>query len=196
MEPSSSHPDQFIHIRIILGVVMGLSMTRLLAGLARFVQHPHRERIYLVHLGWVVFLLSAVVHFWWFEFGLAHIDSWTFELYLFTICYAALFFFICSLLFPDDIEGYGGFAGYFHSKQKWFYGLLACVYAVDVIDTLWKGVDHFQALGVEYPIRQALMFVFAVAAMFVRNRRFHLIFVALALLGQIVWILRHFEFQA
>jgi len=56
--------DQFIHIRIIIGIATGLSVTRLLTGLARFVQHPARERIYLVHLGWALFLLLAIVHFW------------------------------------------------------------------------------------------------------------------------------------
>jgi hypothetical protein len=31
------------------------------------------------------------VHFWWFEFGLERIEVWTFEVYFFVICYAALF---------------------------------------------------------------------------------------------------------
>ena len=30
----------FFHMRVIVGVVTGLSPTRLLGGLARFVQHP------------------------------------------------------------------------------------------------------------------------------------------------------------
>jgi len=37
--------DQFVHIRIIIGIVTGLTVTRLLTGLARFVQHPSRDRI-------------------------------------------------------------------------------------------------------------------------------------------------------
>ena len=61
MDPQLAH-DQFVHIRIIIGIVTGLSVTRLLTGLARFVQHPVRDRIYLVHLAWAFFLLLAVVH--------------------------------------------------------------------------------------------------------------------------------------
>lgn len=193
METPILHPDQLFHIRIILAVIMGLSLTRLLAGLARFVQHPSREQIYLVHLGWVVFLLTAVIHFWWFEFAIGRVERWTFELYSFLIFYSALFFFICSILFPDRMDEYSGFKHYFHSRQRWFYGLLAALFAVDVIDTLWKGMAHFQALGLEYPIRQALMFLFAVIAMFVKGQWFHLAFVVVVLIAQISWILRNFQ---
>jgi hypothetical protein len=42
--------DQFIHVRIIIGIVTGLAVTRLLT------QHPVRDRIYLVHLAWACFL--------------------------------------------------------------------------------------------------------------------------------------------
>ena len=44
MDPQRAH-DWFIHARIIIGIVAGLSVTRLLTGLARFVQHPVRDRI-------------------------------------------------------------------------------------------------------------------------------------------------------
>lgn len=194
METTISHSDQLIHIRTILGVVMGLSLARLLSGLARFVQHPHREPIYLVHLGWVIFLFSAVIHFWWFEFGLTHITQWTFEFYLFLICYAALYFFICAILFPDRMEEYNGFADYFHARQKWFYGLLGGLFVVDIIDTLLKGTAHFQELGLEYLIRQSAMTVLCVIAMFVKRRPFHQAFVIAALIGQFYWILRYYQF--
>lgn len=193
MDASLPLPDQGVHIRIILGVVMGLSIARLLNGLARFVQHPNKNHIYSVHLGWVVFLFLAVVHFWWFEFGLLRINRWTFELYVFVILYAALFFFICALLFPDQMQEYSGYEDYFHSRQKWFYGLLATLHATDVLDTLAKGQDHFRELSPEYPIRQAVMIALSIIAMFVTSRRFHLGFVSLALLVQIMWIVQYFQ---
>ena len=109
--------DEFFHVRVIIGIVTGLSMTRLLTGLARFVQHPSRGQIYPVHLGWAFFLLLAVMHFWWFEFGLGHLGLWSIGPYFFVISYAALYFFTCSLLFPDRMDEYAGFADYFHARQ-------------------------------------------------------------------------------
>ncbi|GAA0532877.1 MAG: hypothetical protein ACODTL_00030 [Brucella sp.] len=147
MEVAIAHPDQLIHVRTVLGVVMGLSVARLLTGLARLIQHPGRVRLYPTHLIWAAFLFLGVVYFWWFEFGLQHVAQWSFELYFFLIFYAALFFLQCTLLFPDHMEEYSGFEAYFHSRQKWFYGLLAALAIVDVMDTLWKGIEHFHAIG-------------------------------------------------
>ncbi|WP_274424101.1 hypothetical protein [Chelativorans sp. YIM 93263] len=193
MESLSPNPEQVFHIRTILAVVMGLSLTRLLTGFARIVQHPSRKRIYLVHLGWGAFLFLTVIHFWWFEFRLTHVERWTFVFYFFLICYAALLFFICSILFPDHMDEYAGFRDYFHSRQKWFYGLLASIFVVDVVDTLWKGTGYFIALGAQYSIRQALMFALAIIAMFVKNKSFHIIFVSGSLIAQVIWILYNYQ---
>ena len=171
-------------------------MTRLLTGLARFVQHPSRDRIYLVHLGWALFLLLAIVHFWWFEFGLHRIELWTFEVYFFVICYAALFFFVCALLFPDRMDEYAGFAEYFHSRQKWFYGLLGALFLADLVDTAIKGPEHFSSFGISYPIRQGVLFILAMAAMAIADRRYHAVFVTIAIASEIFWILSQFQVLA
>ena len=193
MDHVAAHPELFGHVRIIMATVMGLSVARLLNGLARFVQHPKREQIYSVHLGWVLFLLLSVIHFWWFEFGLSRIETWTFPVYFFVLSYAALFFFVCAILFPDRMDEYAGYADYFQSRQRWFYGFLAALFVIDVIDTVLKGADHFRSLGPEYPYKQAALFALAIVAMVVRNRRYHQIFVAAALIAQTWFILAEFE---
>jgi hypothetical protein len=157
MSAAPSYADVFVHIRIIVGMVLGLSLARLVNGLTRFVQHPRRDQIYPIHLGWAVFMLTAIVHFWWYEFGLSTIRTWTFVLYFFVLVYAMLFAAIASLLFPDNMDDYTGFADYFQSRHKWFYGLLAGMFLIDLVDTAIKGREHFISLGVEYPIRQLLL---------------------------------------
>lgn len=72
-EIASAH-DIFPHIRIVMGMVIGLGVTRLLSGLARIVQHPGQYRLYPVHLAWVASMLLLLVHFWWWEFGLYTIE--------------------------------------------------------------------------------------------------------------------------
>jgi hypothetical protein len=193
MSMDSAHPDIFVHIRIIVGIVIGLSITRLLTGLSRFVQHPKRERIYPIHIGWAFFVLLAIIHFWWFEFALSTLQHWTFEVYIFIILYAVLFFLLCTLLFPDRMDEYAGFKDYFHSRQKWFFGLLTLMFVVDMIDTRVKGVAHFQALGNEYLIRQIGFAILALTAVFVRSVRYHAAFAAIALVYQVWWILPNFH---
>jgi len=192
---SASHamtPEVFAHVRIIIGIVLGLCISRLLTGLARFVQHPARQIIYPVHLAWVGFILLAVVHFWWFEFYLHSIQIWGFEIYLFIIFYASLYFLACTLLFPDHMEEYTGYRDYFMSRRKWFFGLLALIFLIDIGDTLLKGWDHFHSFGIEYPLRAVVFIGGSLIAMFTSNPRFHTVFVALALAYEIIFILRQF----
>ncbi len=187
---SYPNPEAYIHIRTIVGIVIGLSMTRLLTGVARLVQHPGRTPLYPVHLAWVLFILLYVVEFWWWEFRLSRLTLWTFPVYLFVILYAGLFVFLGALLFPDDLSGYTGFKDYFLSRRKWFFGLLAATFLIDLIDTALKGSDYFRSLGVQYPIRNLGYAAAAGAAMFVRNPRFHAVFVAAALVYSVIWIVQ------
>lgn len=50
--------------------------------------------------------MLMLVHFWWWEFGLFKVESWTFGVYLFIISYAIALFLLCALLFPDSMWDY------------------------------------------------------------------------------------------
>lgn len=112
----------FFHVRIIIGLVTGLSVTRILTGLARFVQSPKHNRVHPPHLAWACFLLLYVIHFWWLEFGLMSVPRWQFQNFLFIIGYATLIVFTAALLFPDRMEDNTGFAEYFPARRSGFYG--------------------------------------------------------------------------
>lgn len=181
-------PEIFLHIRVIVGIVLALSISRLLAGVARFVQHPALQVIYPVHLAWVGFMLLAVLDFWWFEFRLNLIPSWSFNIYVFILFYASLYFFACTLLFPDSMDEYAGYRDYFMSRRRWFFGILALIFIVDVADTLLKGPAHYNSYGIEYLLRTVLIVGGSVVAMFTRNQRFHGWFVISALVYEILFI--------
>lgn len=184
--------EAFTHVRIIIGIILGLCISRILTGVARLIQHPGKQKAYLIHLAWVGFLLLSVVHFWWLEFELRSIQIWTFEKYLFVLFYAGLYFLLCTLLFPDSIEEYSGYRDYFMSRRKWFFGLLVVLYAADIVDTLLKGWGHFELYGPEYPIQAALFMFFSLVGAMTSNIKFHTIFAIIALIYQITFALRHF----
>ncbi|MGO2147997.1 hypothetical protein [Halomonas sp.] len=190
--PSSG--EIFTHIRIIVGMVLGLSVSRLIIGLTRFVQHPGREKIYLLHIGWVLFLLLFIIHFWWFEFALAHRPNWSFALYFFLIFYASLFAALSAVLFPDRMDEYQGYGDYFQKRSRSFYVLLLVLLVVDVIDTLIKGGDYYAAhYGWYYPVRQVMLIVGTILALVWRSERYQAGFVVFALLFQVIWIVSLFE---
>jgi hypothetical protein len=185
--------DIFPHVRIVMGMVVGLGVARLLSGVARIIQHPTQYPLYPVHLAWVLSVLLLLAHFWWWEFDLFHLEHWTFGKYLFLIGYAVTLFLLCALLFPDSMLDYRGYEDFFYARRGWFFGLLALSYALDIIDTLLKGRIYFSNLGTEYILRSPVFIVLCVAAILIRDRRFHIAFVTLTLVYQISFILRFYD---
>lgn len=185
--------DVFPHIRIIMGMIIGLGMTKLLSGVARMVQHPKQVRVYGVHLAWVGSMLLMLIHFWWWQFGLFSIGNWTFEIYFFVIVYSIILFLLCALLFPDSMQEYGGYEDYFYSSRVWFFGLLASTYVLDLVDTLLKGEEHFERFGYEYVARTPVMIALCLLAIATPNRRVHACIVGGTLLYQSSWIWRLFN---
>ena len=184
--------DIYTHIRIVIGIVIGLGLTHLLRGAARLIEHPRRERIWWVHLLWVASMFLFLIHFWWWEFELGTITQWNFLIYLFLILYAVLLYLMCALLFPEDIADYEGFRDYFLSRRQWFFGAMALEFALDFVDTAVKGSAHFMALGPEYVVRGMAFIALGLLGMRTRNVRFHAAFALFAVLYQLSFILRQY----
>jgi len=191
-QPPDPH-ELYLHIRVLVGVVLGLGLTRILSGLARMVEHPGRNPVSATHLLWVAVILLSIVHFWWWEFALISLGAWRFELFVFLLLYAFLWFVLACLLFPGDLAEHDTYEAYFLSRRRWFFGLFAATFAADLIDTAIKGADHFRALGPEYPARIAAGIVLCAIAAWTGNRRFHLLFAALYLAYDLSWILRLYD---
>jgi hypothetical protein len=181
-------PQVYFHIRIVMGMIFGLAVTRILSGFAVFVQHPKGAGIAPLHLGWAAYILINAVFFWWWEYALASIPVWTFALYIFLILYTSFFYIICVLLFPDDLGEYRDYGDYLIGRRKWFFGIFGLSQVLDQIDTWIKGVDYALSLGVLSMVQTALVVAGCLIAMFTTNRRYHGIFLGLLLTSQMLWI--------
>lgn len=187
--------DIYTHIRIAIGIVIGLGLTHLLRGMARLIEHPRREGIWWVHLAWVLSIFLYLIHFWWFEFELGTITRWNFLIYLFLILYAVLLYLLCALLFPEDISDYRGFRDYFLARRHWFFGVLASVFVLDFADTWLKGSAHFVTLGPEYIARGVVFIVLSLVAVATRNARYQASFAVLGVLYQVFYMVRLYYVQ-
>jgi len=193
MDTASVDPNQFIHVRMVLSMVVSLSIARLLSGFARFAQHPGRLKAYGVHLLWALHMLILLIHFWWWEFALSRLGPWHFGQFAFVVGYSATLYLLCAILFPDDIAEYRGYRDYFMSRRKWFFGVMAIVLLLDVGDTWLKGVPYLRAQGPEYLVKTVVGVVFYVMAPFVDAPRFHVALVWTSLAYQAWWILRLYD---
>ena len=182
--------DVYLHVKVLLSMILGLGVAHLLRGVARIVQHPRKYTIYWVHLVWVLFLFLYLIHFWWWEFYLQRVAQWTFPLYFFIAIYATLLYLLCSLFFPDEMDEYDGYRGYFYSRRQWIFTFMAILFVADVIDTFIKGPDYRARLGMFYVVRTAAYILLSLLAVKIRNPRFHAVFAILAVAGEALNIVK------
>jgi hypothetical protein len=180
------------HAKVITGILVGFAFTHLLKGMARLVQHPGRWKVYWVQLVWVVYAFFYVVSFWWWEFWLEKLPTWSFPLYLFVIFYGVLLYLLCALLIPDDLDGYDGFRDYFYTRRQWFFGVMAAICVADFIDSMIKGREHLEFLGSEYDEIQVASLIGSIVAMKTTNARFHGAFAVISTLYQGFYYFRVF----
>lgn len=190
---TSSGNDAFFHVRILLGMIVGLALTQLLRGVARIIEQPRQHRPYWIHLLWVVSMFLYLLHFWWWEFNLGGVARWTFGGYLFLALYALLLYLVCTLLFPERIDHAASYRDYYYSRRSWLFGTLAMVYLADIADTWLKGVGYFRELGTGYLWRNSVCMAACLIAMMVRKPAYHAVLVLAVLLYQCWWIAQQFE---
>lgn len=175
----------FLHIRVVMGIILGLSITTVLKGLAQIIEHPQRRGCSALHLGWVAWTLISLVTFWWWEFRLIEVHRWTFETYLFVIVYCATWFLLCALLFPDDLHEYGSYGNYLMQRRRWIFSVVAALTLLDLVDTAIKGSSRWKLLGAAYPLHAVLMLAVAVLGWRLRSQRTQLRLVLATLAYQI-----------
>jgi len=193
MAPSADPHELYLHVRVLIGVVLGLGLTRILSGLSRLIEHPKRNPIFATHLLWVAAILLSMIHFWWWEFALIQLGGWRFEIFVFLLGYAFLWYVLACLLFPTDLADHGTYEEYFLSRRGWFFGLLAATFVADFVDTAIKGWSYFRQLGPEYPVRLIAGIVLCLVAACSGNRRFQFLFALCYLLYDISWVLRLYD---
>ena len=188
--------DVFVHVRIVMGTVIGLGITRLLLGVAGLVQHAKRARLSLTHMLWCLSILIELVLFWWWEFELRGLRHWSFGIFAFLIGYSITLFLLAALLFPDKLDEYEGYEDFFLKRRHWFFALFGATFVLDALDSLIKGQPYFDQLGIGYLIQVPLGLALAAIAIFVSDRRYHLGLVIAHLAYQLWWISLLFDTPA
>lgn len=184
--------ETYSHIKTVLGIILGLSITHSLKGAVKLIDHPNRIKAYSVHLLWAFYMFLNTVYFWWFEVHLTEIKHWDFIKYLFLVTYVITYYVLAALLFPDDLRDYKDYRDYFYSRRKWFFSILALLFALDMIDTYIKG-PHYQMQMLEiYPARAVLHICLCFWAARTQKNTQQLMIVLLFILFQFYWILRYY----
>jgi hypothetical protein len=183
------------HVRVVMGMVVGLSLAHLLTQLAKIIEYDRWRRLYWPHMLWVASTLVLVIHFWWWQLRLSLVAHWTFALYAFVTFYALLLYLLCSVVLPSNLADKGStdYRTHYYARRGWFFGLLATIFVVDVIDTLLKGWTFLQSLGPGYWVRNGAYVVLSLIAARSASPRFHAVFAVAAFVFQLLWIATRYE---
>jgi hypothetical protein len=184
--------ETYSHIKTVLGIILGLSITHSLKGAVKLIDHPNRIKSYPVHLLWAFYMFLSTVYFWWFEVHLTEVKHWDFLKYFFLVIYVITYFVLAALLFPDDLRDYKDYRAYFYSRKKWFFSLLALLFAFDAVDTYLKGPGYQTEMLQVYPIREILHIAGCIWAANTEKGRVQLGIVLLFILFQVFWIMRYY----
>lgn len=188
-----NHVSEFFpHVRIVMGMVIGLGITRILMSVAGLIQHPGKVKLWPVHLLWAGSIMLELIFFWWWEFELYALTDWSFATFFFLIAYSITLFLLAALLFPDKIDEYDGYQDFFLKRRKWFFGVFAATFVLDVIDTVMKGPPYFDNLGIAYLIQVPIGIILCLIAIWTTNPRYHLALVLIHLAYQAFWITQLF----
>lgn len=175
----------FDYISLLTSIVLALGITRVLTGLGRLLQSRGRLSAYWVHAVWGMNVLLWLLLDWWILYRWHNQAQWTFFLFLFVLVSPVIAFLLSVLLFPEPVEDGLDFKAHFYANRRWFFGLAALLPPLDAVDTLLKGLAHFQAQGPLYVFTLLITFVLSIVGASTRRERFHS-FYAVFFLGYIL----------
>lgn len=178
----------FDYAMTLASIVIGLAVTHLMQGIVGLI--TSKVKVWWVHLVWVAFMLVSAVGWWWWEFSLHELATWTFQVYLFVLLYAFAIYVASALLFPRDFQGHTSFEDYFIAHRGWFFGLQIALSLIDMVDSLLKGPAHLKLLGPEYWISTSAFIMLAIAGIVTQRRSVQAIIALVYLIYQLTLLLR------
>jgi hypothetical protein len=183
----------FEYVSVFISIIVALGITQLLLGIAKLIEKPSDQRIYWVHMVWAAGLFLVLLLFWWAEFRLVTVEEWTFYSYGILALYATVLFLVSAVLFPSGSYDGIDFEERFFARRKWFFGLNLTWLAIDQLDTLLKGFDHYRNLGLDFLFTVALAASLFSAGLISQNRKLHGAIAVIAFLLLVRWIISNFS---
>lgn len=167
--------DPFEYLVVLTSIVLGLAITRVIAGIGNIIQTRRRKRSYWVHIVWMVNLLLTITIVWWVAYRWRTQERWTFFLFLWLLLTPIVLYLISALIFPDTDEAQlvTDWNAYYYEHHRDIFLLYSLVFPIDLIDTALKGFTHFRAQGPFYLVTMVMWFVLLMIAAFNHRRGYH-----------------------
>ena len=92
--------DAFSYLSVLISIVLGLGITQLLSGMARWVAGRAEVRLYAPAVCWAFTLLLIHVQTWWTMFPLRLHKDWTFLQFAVVLLQPSILYLLAALALP------------------------------------------------------------------------------------------------
>jgi hypothetical protein len=185
--------DDFEYIIAINAIIVGLGIAHLLAGLGKTIYrvtgHGEPLTVSWVHFLWVANTFFWMIAWWWYTFGHANTQEWSFGTYLLLLPFPVILYLQCVILYPHRLDDVSDLQAYFMSTRRWFFALVFVANGADWILALVQPqatAAYVEELGLSIVVVVIFTALVAIAGIIVENVRIH-IAMALASLLLGVW---------
>jgi len=167
--------DEFGYLSVLLSIILGLSLTQLLQGLAGVIQERKRVRLYWPAVGWAILLIVIDAQAWWAMFGLRQHHPWTFLHFSIVLLETILLYLLAALVLPsfagdEMVDLRANYLGH----SRWFFNIFVVLLFVSLVkDKVLAGAWPSQ-LNLAFHLLFMTGAAFAAAT---RSDRFHRVFV-------------------
>lgn len=144
-----------------MSIVLGLSVTQLLKGLAQLYRTRNRVRPYWLHTAWVAFLIVFSLLLWWLFWGYRNIEEWSFLRFVLYLSPMIVFYFLTAIVVPDPSDPVTNYKDYYFSSRAGFFGTFALqVVLVHAAGVVVRGLPMLDPAD---PLRLAIVVLLLIA---------------------------------
>jgi hypothetical protein len=173
------------HVVVVMSIVLGLSVTQLLKGLAQLYRTRNRVRPYWLHTAWVVLLIFFSLVLWWLFWNYRSIEEWSFFRFVLYLSPMIVFYFLTAIVIPDPSDPVTDYREYYFSSRFGFFGTFALqVVLAHAAGVIVRGLP---VLDSSDPFRLAIV-VLLLIAMRSTSERVHAVVFALCAIVIVAFI--------
>ena len=124
------------HVVVVMSIVVGLSVTQLLKGVAQLYRNRSRVRTYWLHSAWSALMVVFIFLLWWMFWNYRGVADWNFFRFVTYLSPAVVFYFLVAITIPEPSEAVDDMRKYYFSNRTGFFGTFALYGAVAAITAI------------------------------------------------------------
>ncbi len=128
--------DAFEYLAVLISIVLGLGITQLLLGFARWLEQRSSFRPYGPAIAWAVFLLLVHLQTWWSMYGNRDYPDWSFLQFSIVLLQPIVLFLLAVVVFPGPNAPQHDLRENFLNQRPWFFGLFIALLVVSLVKDL------------------------------------------------------------